>query len=205
MGGGEFYFAGNDHFYDNRPLRPAALELQFDYSISPMKSAKIDRLLRGSILVLAVALVYAIYAGIYQRVVVAGDTAPEFSITTDTGRTVTVPNFGGKILVLNFWASWCPPCVEETPSLSRFAQEYASKGVVVLGVSVDKDEKAYKAFLQRFSPAFLTAREFKTHEEYGTFMYPETYIIDASGKVLRKTEAVDWMSPDTLSFINSIL
>jgi thiol-disulfide isomerase/thioredoxin len=171
-----------------------------------MQSVKIDRLLRAAIVVLAAVLVYVIYAGIHERVVVAGDSAPEFTITTDSGRTVSIPNFGGKILVLNFWASWCPPCVEETPSMSRFAQEYAGKGVVVLGVSVDKDEKAYRAFLQKFKPVFLTARELKTHEDYGTFMYPETYIIDANGKVLRKyAEEVDWLAPDTLRYFNSLL
>ena len=171
-----------------------------------MQSVKIDRLLRVSIVVLAAVLLYVIYAGIHERVVVAGDSAPEFTITTDSGRTVSIPNFGGKILVLNFWASWCPPCVEETPSMSRFAQEYAAKGVVVLGVSVDKDEKAYNAFLQKFKPAFLTARELKTHEDYGTFMYPETYIIDTNGKVLRKyAEEVDWLAPDTIKYINSLL
>ena len=90
--------------------------------------------------------------------------------------------------------------------MSRFAQEFAGKGVVVLGVSVDKDEKAYRTFLQRYRPAFLTARELKTHEDYGSFMYPETYIIDASGKVLRKyAEPVDWMAPETVSYINSLL
>jgi cytochrome c biogenesis protein CcmG, thiol:disulfide interchange protein DsbE len=171
-----------------------------------MQSVKIDRLLRVAIVVLAAVLVYVIYAGIHERVVVAGDSAPEFTITTDSGRTVSVPGFGGKILVLNFWASWCPPCIDETPSMSRFAEEYAGKGVVVLGVSVDKDEKAYRAFLQKFKPAFLTARELKTHEDYGTFMYPETYIIDTSGKVLRKyAEEVDWLSPDTTRYIDSLL
>jgi thiol-disulfide isomerase/thioredoxin len=77
---------------------------------------------------------------------------------------VSLPNFGGKLLVLNFWATWCPPCVQETPSLSQFAATYANKGVVVLGVSVDKDEKAYRNFLQKFNPAFLYARDFKLHE-----------------------------------------
>jgi peroxiredoxin len=171
-----------------------------------MQSAKIDRLLRSAILVLAVAFVYVVSSAIHERVVVAGDSAPEFTITADNGRTVTLPNFGGKLLVLNFWASWCQPCAEETPSLNQFTREYADKGVVVLGVSVDKDPRAYSAFLQKFQPAFLTARETKTHEDYGTFMYPETYIIDAGGKVLRKyAEPVNFMSPDNLSFINSVL
>src|SRR5690242_20675633 len=144
-----------------------------------MESLKTDKVIRVAIGVLTVALVFAIYIGMHERVVVAGDPAPEFTITADNGRTVSVPNFGGKVLVLNFWATWCPPCVEETPSLSRFAAAYADKGVVVLAVSVDRDEKAYKRFIEKFKPAFMTAREDKVHAEYGTFMYPETYIIDA--------------------------
>ena len=171
-----------------------------------MQSVKVDRLLRAAIGLLVVVLVFTIYSAIHQRVVMAGDTAPEFTITADNGRSVSVPSFGGKLLVLNFWASWCPPCVQETPSLSRFAQEFADKGVVVLGVSVDKDEKAYHGFLDRFHPAFLTARESKIHEDYGTFMYPETYIIDAKGKVVQKlAEAADWMDPKMVAYVNSLL
>lgn len=166
-----------------------------------MKSAKTDRLLRAAMGLLMVGLVYVIFAAIHERVVVAGDSAPEFTVRAENGRTVSVPNFGGKVLVLNFWASWCPPCVEETPSLSRFATAYANKGVVVLGISVDKDEKAYRGFLQKFNPAFLTTRDFQVHEDYGTFMYPETYIIDSHGKVLKKiVEATDWPgSPNRFS------
>jgi len=171
-----------------------------------MQSAKIDRYLRVAVGLLTVIFVYVIYAAIHQRIVVAGDTAPEFTITADNGRSVSIPNFGGKLLVLNFWASWCPPCVQETPSLSQFTQQYANKGVVVLAISVDKDEKAYRAFLQRFRPAFLTARDFKIHEDYGTFMYPETYFIDAQGKVVRKiADGADWNDPQLLRFVDSQL
>ena len=171
-----------------------------------MKNTRTDRLLRAGIVLMMVALVGAIYAGIHQHVVNPGDAAPEFSIKTDSGRTVTLPNFGGRILVLNFWASWCQPCIEETPSLSSFAAEYAGKGVVVLGISVDKDPKQYEAFVQRFRPAFLTARESQLHADYGTFMYPETYIIDSTGKVVQKIiEPVDWTSPKITGYINSLL
>jgi peroxiredoxin len=171
-----------------------------------MESSKTDRLLRGGIVLLSAVLVFFIYSGIHERVVVAGDSAPEFTIHADNGSTITLPNFGGKLLVLNFWATWCPPCVQETPSLSAFAAAYAKKGVVVLGVSVDKDEKAYNAFLQKFRPNFLTAREQKLHEDYGTFMYPETYIIDSKGKVLHKlAEPADWMDPRMTQLIDGLL
>jgi len=171
-----------------------------------MDTVKINRVLRVGIGLLAIALVYVIYAAIYQRVVEAGDTAPDFTVTTDNGRSVSIPQFGGKLLVLNFWASWCQPCVEETPSLSAFAEQYANKGVVVLAVSVDKDPQAYRKFVERFHPSFLTARDLKIHEDYGTFVYPESYVIDASGRVLRKyAEAKNWMDPQTVADINSLL
>jgi cytochrome c biogenesis protein CcmG, thiol:disulfide interchange protein DsbE len=171
-----------------------------------MQSVKTDHFLRVAIGVLATILVYVLYGAIHEHVVVAGDKAPDFTITADNGRTVSVPNFGGKLLVLNFWASWCGPCVEETPSLSAFSDEYRNKGVVVLGVSVDQDPNAYQKFVERFHPDFLVAHDRKIHEDFGTFIYPETYIIDSSGRVLKKyAEAVNWMNPETTSYINSLL
>src|SRR5215510_12652903 len=173
-----------------------------------MQSVKIDRILRVSIAVLLGAFVYMIYASIHERVVQAGDSAPEFSLTAEGGRVVGVPNFGGKLLVLNFWATWCQPCVEEVPSLSEFARYFKDKGVVVLGVSVDKDEKAYRAFLQQYRPAFIPVRdgEAKINADYGTFKYPETYIIDTKGKVLQKIIGpADWSSEKMVSYVNSLL
>jgi peroxiredoxin len=171
-----------------------------------MQSVKVDRFLRIGMCLLAAALVYTIYAGIHQRVIAAGDSAPDFAVTADNGQAVSLPDFRGKLLVLNFWASWCPPCVEETPSLSQFAADYASRGVVVLGLSVDRDEKAYQGFLQRFRPAFLTARESRLHEEFGTYLYPETYIIDANARVLKKIAGeADWNDPNLRRYIDSLL
>jgi len=171
-----------------------------------MSSVKTDRLLKAGILVLAIAFVICIYAGIHERIVAAGDAAPTFQLTADNGRTVSVPNFGGKLLLLNFWASWCGPCIQETPSLSQLARDGAAKGLVVLGVSVDKDPNAYQRFLQKYQPAFLTVRELKLHADFGTYMYPETYLIDANGKVVQKfAEAVDWSDPKVIQYVDSLL
>jgi cytochrome c biogenesis protein CcmG, thiol:disulfide interchange protein DsbE len=153
-----------------------------------MDHEKTQRILRISLLVLMLAFLAAIALTLREKVVVVGDSAPDFSITTDSGRSISAANFGGKVLVLNFWATWCPPCVSEFPSLSRFAANLAGSGVVVLAISVDKDAKVYKAFLDRNKPVFLTARdpEAKINADFGTFKYPETYVIDSQGKVLRK-------------------
>ena len=171
-----------------------------------MAKQKTDRVLRITICALTVALIFAIYSGIHQRVVIAGDSAPDFHFVTENGHSISLNNFGGKVLVLNFWASWCPPCIEETPSLSELAHEFGPKGLVVLGVSVDDNEKAYRNFLARFQPEFLTTRDQKIHEEYGTFIYPETYIIGSDGRVLRKVaEGADWMNPQMTQYIASLL
>ncbi len=172
-------------------------------------TAGIDKTLRIALAVCALAFVAVVAKAVYVKpihVVVAGERAPDFTVRTDDGKTVSLKNFGGKVLLLNFWASWCGPCVEETPSLSRLAKDYSGRGLVVLGISVDASEKAYQSFLQKYRPGFLTVREGQIHREYGTFMYPETYIIDASGKVVQKIEeAADWSQPNVRSFIESLL
>src|SRR5258706_15995792 len=68
--------------------------------------------------------------------VALGESAPNFTLTKDGGGAVSLADHQGKIVVLNFWASWCPPCIDELPSLKRFAERYSGKGVEVLGVSL---------------------------------------------------------------------
>ena len=147
-----------------------------------------ERMLLGGIAVLAAGLAVAVYPTLDQRVINPGDAAPAFSVKTESGATITPASFGGKVLVLNFWASWCRPCIEEFGGLNQFAQEAAGQGVVVLGVSVDRNEKGYRRFLESYRPSFLTSRdpEAEIAANYGTFLFPETYIIDKDGKVVKK-------------------
>lgn len=173
-----------------------------------VKAAKTDRILRVAIGVLLGVLVCVIYLSLHEHIVQVDDTAPDFSITADNGRTISRTDFGGKLLVLNFWATWCAPCIEELPSLDEFQRKLANQGVVVLGVSVDKDEKAYKRFLERAKVSFLTARdpENTINAEYGTFKYPESYIINRDGKVVMKIiSATDWTDEKMLSYVKSLL
>ncbi len=136
-----------------------------------------------------------------------GKPAPEFSIKTDQGREITPTSFGGKVLVLNFWATWCPPCVQEVPSLNQFQREFAGKGVVVVAVSIDKNPQKYSAFLSKIPVAFQTARDpnADVSSTYGTFQIPETYIIK-DGKVTRKfAEAENWMSDDLTEYVKGLM
>ena len=155
-----------------------------------------ERMLLGGIAVLAAGLAVLVYPTLETPLVNPGDASPVFSVKNEQGRTMTPTDFGGRVLVLNFWASWCEPCIQEFGDLNRFAQETAGQGVVVLGVSADRSEKAYKRFLQSYQPSFATSRDPDADiaATFGTFAFPETYVIDKNGKVVKKIIGVidDW-------------
>jgi cytochrome c biogenesis protein CcmG/thiol:disulfide interchange protein DsbE len=162
----------------------------------------------GFILLLGALLIYIVAGTLEPRVTNAGDTAPNFKVTADDGKTISRDNFGGKLLVLNFWASWCPPCVTETPSLEQFAKELGPQGVVVLGISQDRKEDRYRKFIEHFNVTFETARDpgADIAASYGTFQIPETYLIDRNGKVVEKVISnQDWMDPAFLAHVRKML
>lgn len=134
-----------------------------------------------------------------------GSVAPGFTIT-DSRRTVKLSDFQGKPVLLNFWASWCVPCVEEMPSLVRLQKQLGDQ-VTIIAVSVDSDDKPYQQFLRQHNVDLLTVRDSqqKTNEVYGTFKFPETYVIDRNGKILRKfIGAQEWTSPDIVSYLQKL-
>ncbi len=173
-----------------------------------MKTSKIERVLMAMIGVLFLALAAVVADTLRDRVIHVGDTAPEFSVQTNAGLTVSRSNFGGRLLVLNFWATWCAPCVREMSSLDQFQKQLKGDGVVVLGINVDEEEESYRAFLKRTGLSFLTAHDpaAKISSEFGTYRYPETYLIDARGKVLQKIIGpTDWADPRMISYVKSLL
>ncbi|GAC1661255.1 MAG: TlpA disulfide reductase family protein [Candidatus Acidiferrum sp.] len=137
---------------------------------------------------------------------VAGRRAQDFALTLH-GKPAHLSDLRGQVVVLNFWASWCPPCVDETPSLNRLQQHIAGRGAV-LGISVDEDEAAYQRFVKEQGVAFLTDRDGskKIASDYGTSLYPETYVIDRQGRIARKIIGEQaWDSPQMLEYFDSIL
>ena len=135
-----------------------------------------------------------------------GAAAKDFSLQ-DSDRKVNLNQFRGQVLVLNFWATWCPPCVEELPSLMNMQDRLRGRGVVVLGVSIDVDQSAYHRFLKERNVNFLTVLdpEQKVAGMYGTSGWPETYIIDRQGVMRRKfIGPVDWNSPEVVQFLSKL-
>ncbi len=135
-----------------------------------------------------------------------GSAAPDFTVR-DSDRTVMLSQLKGQVVVLNFWATWCPACIEEMPSLVQMQQRIKSKGVTVLAVSVDVDENSYKRFLKDHNVNLLSVRDGdqKSNGLYGTFKFPETYIIDRNGIIRRKfIGAVDWTEPEVIDFLGKL-
>ena len=135
-----------------------------------------------------------------------GAIAPDFTVQ-DSAHSVTLSQFRGKVVVLNFWASWCAPCIQETPALVAMQERMRSKDVVILGVSIDEDEAAYNRFLKQYGINFVTVREpnQNTARVYGPTGWPETYILDRNGVVRRKfIGPVEWTSPEVLEFLGKV-
>jgi peroxiredoxin len=135
-----------------------------------------------------------------------GSTAPDFTVQ-DAQTRVTLSQLHGQVVVLNFWATWCAPCVEEVPSLVEMQRRLKSKGVTVVAVSVDVDDSAYRQFVRDHGVSLLTVRDpdQKSNALYGSFKFPETYIIDRNGVMRRKfIGAVDWTTPEITDFLSKL-
>lgn len=113
--------------------------------------------------------------------------APDFTLTTLDGGQVKLSSLKGRVVVVNFWASWCGPCREEAPVLEQVWQKYKDKDVVVVGVAYTDTEKNAKAYLQQFNNTYPNGLDIgtKISEMYNIQGVPETFIIDREGNVAR--------------------
>jgi peroxiredoxin len=137
-----------------------------------------------------------------------GDRAPSFELADDSGSGARLEDYRGKYVLVNFWATWCAPCVQEVPSLNTLQREFEENGFVVLGISVDENKEAYDRFLENFDVSFPTVRdpEMAVASLYGTTIYPESYLIDRDGQVVRKYIGPEnWMNPEIVNYLRSLL
>jgi cytochrome c biogenesis protein CcmG, thiol:disulfide interchange protein DsbE len=133
-----------------------------------------------------------------------GRPAPEF-VVSDGTRTVDLAKLRGHIVLLNLWASWCAPCVAETPSLIALQEQLPN--VIVVGISMDENDEAYRRFLDRYHVNFPTVRDpsARVNALYGTAQIPETYVIDQHGVLRRKfVSDQDWTSPEIVSYLKKL-
>jgi peroxiredoxin len=133
-----------------------------------------------------------------------GQAAPDFTVSDGTS-TVHLASYRGRVVLLNFWATWCEPCVVEMPSLLDLHHEQPD--LAILAVSIDDDPDAYSRFLTRRHVDLITVRDpgESAAKLYHTEMWPETYVIDRRGVIRRKfVGAQDWSSPEVRAFLKSL-
>jgi len=133
-----------------------------------------------------------------------GKPAPQFAVS-DGQQAVDLGALHGHVVLLNFWATWCGPCVQELPSLEQMQRDLPQVNVVT--VSTDEDDAAYRSFLTRYRVSLLSVREGNTEANalYGTFRYPETYAIDKNGIIRRKfIGPQDWTSAEIESYLKKL-
>lgn len=143
---------------------------------SPEKFSR-HRLRSLGALVLAAALTVAASAQLK-----IGDQFPSLAAAQLEG---TLPDAAGKVLVVDFWASWCAPCKASFPALGQLHADYAARGVVLVGVSEDEKAKDYAAFLKKYAPPFATARD-ATHQLAQAAKppaMPTTFVVGRDGRV----------------------
>ncbi|WP_213805814.1 redoxin domain-containing protein [Granulicella sp. dw_53] len=133
-----------------------------------------------------------------------GNIAPQFTVS-DGAKSADLSKLRGRIVVLNLWATWCAPCIEELPSLLEMQRKLPQ--VTVVAISMDEDPDIYQRFLTKNHVDLLTIRDptARINTMYGTAQIPETYIIDRNGVLRRKfVSAQNWTSPEILDYLNRL-
>jgi cytochrome c biogenesis protein CcmG/thiol:disulfide interchange protein DsbE len=133
-----------------------------------------------------------------------GRVAPDFNVS-DGATSIHLANYRGKVVLLNFWATWCSPCIQELPSLLDLHHD--DPNLAILAVSIDEDPDAYSEFLSRRHIDLLTVRDpsESAAKLFHTEQWPETYVIDRQGIIRRKfIGAQDWSSPEVRTYLKGL-
>ncbi len=135
--------------------------------------------------------------------------APDFTLASLTGEKYRLSDFKGKVVILNFWATWCGACVKEMPSLDALYREFKGKGLIVLGVSSDRNDALLKRFLKKHPvsyPVLIDRKGDLFVEKYVVSVLPMTFIIDRNGNIVEKlVGAQDFESEEFKNKVNSLL
>jgi peroxiredoxin len=138
----------------------------------------------------------------------AKNPAPDFSASLLNGTRVRLNSFTGKAVFLNFWATWCPPCREEMPSMEALYQRFLDRDIEFLAVDIQEDRNTVSAFMRKFEltfPALLDGTG-RISNQYGIRSIPTTFIIDRDGNIIASViGGRDWNTPEVVAALELLL
>lgn len=161
------------------------------------------------VLLLAIGFGAYIYSNMPSTTaVVAGDVAPDFTLEDTNGNKVTLSSLRGKVVMVNFWATWCPPCKEEMPSMERLNKIMAEEDFVMLAINTEKDGRSVVPDFLKKNPHDFTVLyddQGTVQQEYGVYKFPESFVIRKDGTVDQKViGAIDWSSVKTIAYFKNL-
>lgn len=138
-----------------------------------------------------------------------GQLAPDFTLSDLGGNAVTLSSLRGKVVIVNFWATWCPPCRAEMPSMEQLHRELGSGGLVLLAINIEPDGRqtvpAFLAATPHSFPVLIDDKE-EVQKRYGVNKFPESFVVRKDGVIDDKVVgAIDWAHPQTLSYFRGLL
>lgn len=134
--------------------------------------------------------------------------APDFSLKTEDGKTWRLADQRGKVVVLNFWATWCPPCRYEMPSMERAREAVQADGILIVAVNVGEDADTIFEFTGRYPVSFplLLDQDASVIKKYKVIGLPTTFVIDPAGNVTHKVVGGrEWDDPELLKGLRGLL
>jgi peroxiredoxin len=135
------------------------------------------------------------------------EKAADFSLKDLRGATVSFSSMRGKVVLMNFWATWCPPCVSEMPSLNKLYQELRAHGFEVVAVSLDRSAEDVREYVGKKDFAFLVLMDEgnKVSRRYKVFSTPTTFLIDRKGNIVERFYGeYDWQDRDIKAKIEKL-
>ena len=137
-----------------------------------------------------------------------GNLAPDFSLPARDGSTFQLKSLRGKVVFLNFWATWCPPCLVEMPSMEKLLKEMKGKDFEMVAISVDSNGWAViDPFVQKhqFSFKVVLDQKMEVAKLYKSYRFPETFLIDREGKIIdKRVGAANWNSPKMIKYFKEL-
>ncbi|MBE0596984.1 MAG: redoxin domain-containing protein [Desulfuromonadales bacterium] len=137
-----------------------------------------------------------------------GQSAPDFTLKDLQGNQVSLSSLRGKVVFLNFWATWCPPCREEMPAMERLHAAMGGKDFMVVAVNVEDNLSVVRNYLEKNPHAFtiLLDPQAQAQQLFNVYRFPETYLIDKQGKIVEHyIGARDWSSVQFLKYVSSLV